>query len=191
MGNPYPIEIQAGDDQGPVVFVGEATFTDSGNQPGGGSVPVVVTFPIGLNASPDPTPVTGVVLAQSTDPESGAVVFSGYLAGASVVAEGLIDGDGNFTDGNAWYIGPGDGPVLYAYSSGTVGAGVQFTSNIAASKGVAANASDSGVVYQCYAFGATAALDCAALPITGLATADPHIAGALWNNAGTPAISAG
>lgn len=34
--NPYPIEIQAGDDKGPVVFGGDATFTDPDNQPGGG-----------------------------------------------------------------------------------------------------------------------------------------------------------
>lgn len=37
--NPYPIEIQAGDDKGPVVFGGDATFTDPDNQPGGGGLP--------------------------------------------------------------------------------------------------------------------------------------------------------
>ena len=37
----------------------------------------------------------------------------------------------------------------------------------------------------------TVALDAGGLPITNLPTSNPHIAGALWNNAGTPAISAG
>lgn len=35
------------------------------------------------------------------------------------------------------------------------------------------------------------ALDCNGLSITNLVTTDPAIAGALWNNAGTPAISTG
>lgn len=39
--------------------------------------------------------------------------------------------------------------------------------------------------------GATVALNAGGLPVTNLPSADPHIAGALWNNAGTPAISAG
>lgn len=39
--------------------------------------------------------------------------------------------------------------------------------------------------------GGTVALDCGTLAIVNLPTADPHIAGALWNSAGTPAISAG
>ena len=36
MGNPYDVEIQAGDAEGPIVVAGALTFTDSGNQPGGG-----------------------------------------------------------------------------------------------------------------------------------------------------------
>lgn len=43
MANPYPIEIQAGDAEGPIVIGGLATFTDLGNQPGGGFTPAVVT----------------------------------------------------------------------------------------------------------------------------------------------------
>lgn len=39
--------------------------------------------------------------------------------------------------------------------------------------------------------GATAALDCGFLPVVNLPTSDPHVNGALWNNVGTPAISAG
>jgi hypothetical protein len=39
--------------------------------------------------------------------------------------------------------------------------------------------------------GATVALDAGGLTIINLPTVDPGIAGALWNNAGTPAISAG
>lgn len=38
---------------------------------------------------------------------------------------------------------------------------------------------------------ATVALDCGTLAIVNLPTADPHIAGGLWNNSGTPAISTG
>lgn len=34
-------------------------------------------------------------------------------------------------------------------------------------------------------------LDTGGLPVTGLPTSDPHIAGALWNSGGTPTISAG
>lgn len=37
MANPYPISIQAGDVEGPVTTVGELTFTDNSNQPGGGA----------------------------------------------------------------------------------------------------------------------------------------------------------
>lgn len=35
MANPFPIEIQAGDAEGPIVVGGLATFTDPDNQPGG------------------------------------------------------------------------------------------------------------------------------------------------------------
>lgn len=40
-------------------------------------------------------------------------------------------------------------------------------------------------------FGGVAALDCGTLAIINLPTSDPHIAGALWNDGGTPAISTG
>lgn len=39
--------------------------------------------------------------------------------------------------------------------------------------------------------GGTVAMDAGGLSIINLPTSDPHIASALWNNAGTPAISAG
>lgn len=42
--NPYPVELQAGDDKGPVIYAGDLTFKDPSNQPGGGGFsPVAVT----------------------------------------------------------------------------------------------------------------------------------------------------
>lgn len=60
------------------------------------------------------------------------------------------------------------------------------------SEGVSAAASTDGTCFTADSgAGATAALDAGALPIINLPTSDPGIAGALWNDSGTPAISAG
>lgn len=52
MANPYPIEVQAGDAEGPIVVGGLATFTDPDNQPGGGG-----GLPTGWTQDGDPADV--------------------------------------------------------------------------------------------------------------------------------------
>lgn len=83
MGNPYPIEIQAGDAEGPIVLGGEATFTDPDNQPGGGSQPALQFTDLIFN-EPD-TP--GDLTATMPIPEGATVLDVWFYALATTWAD--------------------------------------------------------------------------------------------------------
>lgn len=78
--------------------------------------------------------------------------------------------------------------IIGGNSIGISGAG-EFS---ASRNGITQAGSNSGATFRAVSsHGSTVALDCGGLPIAALPTANPHIVGALWNNGGTPAISAG
>jgi hypothetical protein len=81
--------------------------------------------------------------------------------------------------------GPGDAHlILEADTGASVGASSIF--------GVQSNPGGSEAAFVAEGgAGAIVSLDCGELPVINLPTVDPHIDGALWNNAGTPAISTG
>ena len=161
-GQSYPAELL--DAEGRPILPGATViqFTDASIQPGSGG---------GGGGLP-----TG--WTQAGDP-----------ADVSTQGGGLYVGTGDLDTPTSDYVYAGPSPGQFGVSdmagveNYSVGVGVGIVSVPTSNAGNAFRADPTG--------GGTVALDCGTLPIVNLPTADPHIAGALWNNAGTPAISSG
>lgn len=171
MPNPFPIAVTGAD--GITVLVGEATFTDEDNQPGGDALPTgwtkdtpnVGDFSYAANSR---TALIGPA-GDPTDPDSGLEIELVCIAGSTyrLIAE------------------PGSVEALYQ-------ADIGGSLDLSTASGIESQPHQAGTAaFTAGGGGATAALDCGALPVINLPTVDPGIAGALWNDAGTPAISAG
>lgn len=104
--NPYPVELQAGDDKGPVIYAGDLTFKDPSNQPGGGFTAVTVTdadSPFTAEAGQllvceNETGTMTITLPETPAPGSQVAVWGAEVADGIVIGsdEG-IDGEDTVT----------------------------------------------------------------------------------------------
>ena len=103
------------------------------------------------------------------------------------------DSDPAFVAGGAGGLGFDDGTNAAAVQAGIVFVASDTTDeayNMRSGAGITSASPPSAPCFSALAgAGATVAFDAGALPVVNLPTADPGIDGALWNNAGTPAIS--
>lgn len=160
--NPYPVEI-AGPGGGPVKTAGDLTFTDPGNQPGGGSIPDPITTPLNVAL---------------TDPSVASLAITGGPAADYDDVIVVKDGEGDKT--------------LILDSAGEVTLRMRDPGATALAI-FAADGQTETRILRIAAFDGTPILVVHIDGTTTLSppTADPHVAGALWNNAGTPTISSG
>lgn len=135
------------------------------------------------------------------------LVYTGADAGWAVLSQGVPGGGGGLPTG--WTVNDPDPGVLNGGDDGGLILGSDGNNEAALAadslefadgsgsdvaighNGVTSAPADAPCLTADGANGATVALDAGGLPVVNLPSADPHIAGALWNNAGTPAISAG
>lgn len=104
------------------------------------------------------------------------------------------DSDPANVSGGAGSLGFDDGTVASQFNQNgmslTQDAGDAFL-NTALDGGVQSGPAATACFTAANDGGATVALNSGGLPIVNLPSADPHIAGALWNDGGSPAISTG
>jgi hypothetical protein len=130
-----------------------------------------------LNNGDAETPDWIVVASPSSFPKGWTITPANESVDDVDISYGAISGEAN--GGTAWF--SGDGVTLD-------GAGSAYMNR----NGIVGAASNGGASFRASSSsGSDSAMDCGGLPIINLPTADPHIAGALYNLAGVPTISAG